>query len=106
MARQTACHLTAQVRHGDGNAHREVAASDRTACLSVDPVRTAALPREPESPISTDSVFVDQGGASNHQVQVEILTTRSRNALPITDTELRLIAAAATMGDSSRPNSG
>jgi hypothetical protein len=37
---------------------------------------------------------------------VYIFVTRSRNALPITDTELRLIAAAATMGDSSRPNIG
>jgi len=31
---------------------------------------------------------------------------RSRNALPITDTELRLIAAAATMGESRRPKTG
>lgn len=39
-------------------------------------------------------------------IQSDILTTRSRNALPITETELRLIAAAAIMGDRSNPNTG
>jgi hypothetical protein len=34
------------------------------------------------------------------------LTRRNRNALPITDTELKLMAAAAIMGDSSRPKKG
>ncbi len=33
-------------------------------------------------------------------------TPRSRSALPTTDTELRLIAAAAIIGLSSRPNTG
>src|SRR5688500_5551024 len=33
-------------------------------------------------------------------------TRRSRSALPMTDTELKLIAAAAIIGDSSTPNSG
>ena len=36
----------------------------------------------------------------------DILTMRSRKALPITETELRLIAAAAIMGDRSNPNTG
>lgn len=31
---------------------------------------------------------------------------RSRSAFPITDTELKLIAAAAIIGESSRPNFG
>jgi hypothetical protein len=31
---------------------------------------------------------------------------RSRNALPMTDTELKLIAAAAIIGDSSKPKNG
>jgi len=31
---------------------------------------------------------------------------RRRSALPMTDTELKLIAAAAIIGDSSRPNTG
>ena len=34
------------------------------------------------------------------------VTLRKRNALPITDTELRLMAAAAIMGLSSSPNTG
>ena len=34
------------------------------------------------------------------------LTFRSRRALPITDTELNVIAAAAIMGLSSNPNTG
>src|SRR3569833_1631134 len=34
------------------------------------------------------------------------LSSRSLNALPITDTELRLIAAAAMMGLRSTPNTG
>lgn len=33
-------------------------------------------------------------------------TLRSRNALPITDTELKLIAALAIIGLNSRPNTG
>ena len=33
-------------------------------------------------------------------------TRRSRSALVITDTELKLIAVAAMIGDSSRPNTG
>ena len=33
-------------------------------------------------------------------------TNRSRSALPITETELKLIAAAAMMGERSRPNAG
>ena len=36
--------------------------------------------------------------------QMEAL--RSRSALPITDTELKDMAAAAIIGDSSRPNTG
>ena len=39
-------------------------------------------------------------------LRVYISTPRSRNALPITDTELRLIAAAAMMGLSKMPNTG
>jgi len=31
---------------------------------------------------------------------------RKRNELPITDTELRLMAAAATIGFNNRPNAG
>jgi hypothetical protein len=34
------------------------------------------------------------------------LTVRSLSAFPITDTELRLIAAAATIGESSIPKAG
>lgn len=40
---------------------------------------------------------------------VEVLhkrALRKRSALPITETELRLMAAAAMIGDSSRPNTG
>jgi hypothetical protein len=33
-------------------------------------------------------------------------TLRSRNALVITETELKLMAAAAIMGDNKRPNTG
>jgi hypothetical protein len=31
---------------------------------------------------------------------------RNRNAFPITETELRLIAAAAKMGESNKPSTG
>ena len=37
---------------------------------------------------------------------IYISARRSRNALPMTDTELRLMAAAAMMGLSKRPNTG
>ncbi len=40
-------------------------------------------------------------GASRHSV-----TRRRRNALPITDTELKLIAAAAIIGLNSNPKNG
>ena len=36
----------------------------------------------------------------------QILVLRKRNALPITDTELKLIAPAAIMGDSNNPKIG
>jgi hypothetical protein len=39
-------------------------------------------------------------------LQAESFARRSRNALPMTDTELRLMAAAAIIGESSRPNTG
>ena len=38
--------------------------------------------------------------------QLQILAFRSRKALPITDTELKLMAAAASIGLSSRPMKG
>jgi hypothetical protein len=37
---------------------------------------------------------------------LQILTLRNRSALPITDTELKLIAAAAIIGLNSRPKAG
>ena len=36
----------------------------------------------------------------------QMRTRRSRSALPMTETELKVIAAAAIIGDSSRPNDG
>ena len=36
----------------------------------------------------------------------DILTMRSRSALPMTEIELRLIAPAAIMGESSKPKTG
>ena len=66
----------------------------------------AALPAVAEG---GDSELIDGSGlgvAGRHLVHAESVTTRSRNALPITDTELRLIAAAATIGESSSPNIG
>ena len=35
-----------------------------------------------------------------------VLALRNRNALAITDTELKLMAAAAIIGDSNKPNTG
>jgi len=40
------------------------------------------------------------------EIHADILTMRSRRALPITQIELRLIAAAAIIGESSNPNIG
>ena len=37
---------------------------------------------------------------------VQIFVERRRSALPITETELKLIAAAAIIGDSSKPKNG
>ena len=48
--------------------------------------------------------------AAHHPLSIgkgrQILAVRSRSELPITDTELKDIAAAAKTGDSSRPNAG
>lgn len=37
---------------------------------------------------------------------LQTFTLRKRSELPMTDTELKLIAAAAIIGDNSRPNTG
>lgn len=42
-------------------------------------------------------------GTAPHELSVKF---RKRNALPTTDTELKLIAIAANIGDSRTPNGG
>ena len=50
--------------------------------------------------------MVALGGTGYEPVNDYISAARSRKALPMTDTELRLMAAAAIMGLSKMPNTG
>ena len=77
--------------------------------------RRAASPNEtPVSAMETNSStfgFDEPAGAVSGFKTIPVspnyrLIRRSRSALAITDTELKLIAAAAIMGDKSRPNHG
>jgi hypothetical protein len=75
--------------------------------------------RHPSNDTAPDALAPFQRiGQSNHSVREplqtvaqrgnhsEILAIRSRRALPITETELKLIAAAAIIGERSKPNTG
>lgn len=54
-------------------------------------------------PIHKRQYFI---AAVREPLKTHKLIRRSRKALVITDTELKLMAAAAIMGDSSRPKTG
>lgn len=73
-----------------------VAAFEVLAKLPTDYSPTGSTPS-----ISTPAIHWMLTGLSNYK-----FTLRSRNALPITDTELRLIAALAIIGESSQPKNG
>jgi len=48
----------------------------------------------------------DQAQSAADNSQTDNVVRRNRSALPTTDTELRLIASAAIIGESSTPNTG
>jgi hypothetical protein len=55
--------------------------------------------------MSASSITGEAAVVNNSEFRYSV-TRRSRSALAITDTELRLIAALAMMGLSKRPNQG
>lgn len=64
-------------------------------------------PADPIAFLKTLSQPVEPGARWRQFVQdSSIAAPRSRNALPITEAELRLIASAAIIGDSSQPVKG
>ena len=67
--------------------------------------RDAEAEREDEQ-AARHLIFRSRGSSDPRQDPQYSETRRRRSALPITDTELRLIAAAAIIGLSSRPNTG
>ena len=63
----------------------------------------------PENPHTRSQVNSCLPPASMYDLSPGLLQTftlRKRSELPMTDTELKLIAAAAIIGDNSRPNTG
>src|SRR5262249_26230296 len=98
--------------HGQPDAVLDRAA--RVGRLQLEPqLRPGGVePRDPDQGRAPDQLQQVGDGVrrrlrvAQHARSHHTLALRRRSALPITDTELRLMAAAAYTGDSTIPNSG